>query len=195
MTSVWAELEPRNVLKVAVAYAIVGWLLIQVAGTLLPAFEAPPWVFRVVVLLFRMGFMPRSRARADLRNHARGDQDHVLPARRPTPARGRPPPQLRDPGAGRGGRRVSDHRPICARANHRQASSSISPSRCGAGTPAALGSVLLVHVALLFVGVREFRETRNPMFFAYLAVITAGLITICWRKGEPLRWRWGGHGG
>jgi len=57
MASVWGELKRRNVVKVAVAYAIVGWLLIEVASTLLPAFEAPDWVLRVIILLIGMGFV------------------------------------------------------------------------------------------------------------------------------------------
>jgi len=37
MASVWAELRRRNVVKVAVAYAIVGWLLVEVASVVLPS--------------------------------------------------------------------------------------------------------------------------------------------------------------
>ena len=40
----FAELKRRNVYKVAVAYAVVSWLLIQAASILFPTFEAPPWV-------------------------------------------------------------------------------------------------------------------------------------------------------
>jgi adenylate cyclase len=39
-----AELKRRNVFRVGVAYAIVGWLLIEVASVLLPTFDAPDWV-------------------------------------------------------------------------------------------------------------------------------------------------------
>lgn len=56
MASVWGELKRRNVIKVAVAYAIVGWLLVEVSSVLLPAFEAPDWVLRVVILLIGIGF-------------------------------------------------------------------------------------------------------------------------------------------
>ena len=45
----FAELKRRNVYKVAVAYAIVAWPLIQAASILFPTFEAPPWVMKVVV--------------------------------------------------------------------------------------------------------------------------------------------------
>ena len=40
----FAELKRRNVYKVAVAYAVVAWLLIQAASILFPTFDAPPWV-------------------------------------------------------------------------------------------------------------------------------------------------------
>ncbi|MEX0962504.1 MAG: hypothetical protein WDZ52_00480 [Pseudohongiellaceae bacterium] len=50
------EFKRRNIFKVSVAYAIVAWLLIQVADTLLPAFEAPDWVLRVFALVVILGF-------------------------------------------------------------------------------------------------------------------------------------------
>jgi TolB-like protein/Tfp pilus assembly protein PilF len=50
------ELKRRNVYKVAVAYAVVSWLLIQAASILLPTFEAPPWVMKVLVLVLVLGF-------------------------------------------------------------------------------------------------------------------------------------------
>jgi TolB-like protein/Tfp pilus assembly protein PilF len=52
----FAELKRRNVYKVAVAYAIVGWLLIQVATQVFPFFEIPNWAVRLVVLLIIIGF-------------------------------------------------------------------------------------------------------------------------------------------
>lgn len=56
MASLLVELKRRNVFRVAVAYAIVAWLIMQAAAILLPAFEAPAWVMRVVVLLLVIGF-------------------------------------------------------------------------------------------------------------------------------------------
>ncbi len=52
----FAELKRRNVYKVAVAYAIVAWLLIQAASILFPTFEAPAWVMKVVVTAIIFGF-------------------------------------------------------------------------------------------------------------------------------------------
>ena len=52
----FAELKRRNVYKVAVAYAIVGWLLIQIATQVFPFFEIPNWGIRLVVLIIAIGF-------------------------------------------------------------------------------------------------------------------------------------------
>jgi len=52
----FAELKRRNVYKVAVAYAVVGWLLVQVATQVFPFFEIPNWAVRLIVLLIIIGF-------------------------------------------------------------------------------------------------------------------------------------------
>src|SRR6266516_1100641 len=52
----FAELKRRNVYKVAVAYAIVGWLLVQVATQVFPFLEIPNWVVRLVIALVVIGF-------------------------------------------------------------------------------------------------------------------------------------------
>ena len=54
--SFFAELRRRNVYKVAVAYAIVGWLLVQVATQVFPFLEIPNWVVRLVIALVIIGF-------------------------------------------------------------------------------------------------------------------------------------------
>src|SRR5437899_4284297 len=54
--SFFAELKRRNVYKVAIAYAIVAWLLLQAASILFPTFEAPPWTMKVFVALITLGF-------------------------------------------------------------------------------------------------------------------------------------------
>ena len=51
----FAELRRRNVYKVAVAYAIVGWLLVQVATQVFPFLEIPNWVVRLVIVLVAVG--------------------------------------------------------------------------------------------------------------------------------------------
>ena len=55
-SSFFAELKRRNVYKVAVAYAVVSWLLIQAASILLPTFDAPSWVMKTFVVVIALGF-------------------------------------------------------------------------------------------------------------------------------------------
>jgi TolB-like protein len=52
----FSELKRRNVYKVAVAYAVVGWLLVQVATQVFPFLEIPNWVVRLVIALVAIGF-------------------------------------------------------------------------------------------------------------------------------------------
>jgi len=54
--SFFAELKRRNVYKVAVAYGVVAWLLMQIASQIFPFFDIPNWVVRLVVLLLIIGF-------------------------------------------------------------------------------------------------------------------------------------------
>src|SRR6476660_5724014 len=54
--SFFAELKRRNVYKVAVAYAVIAWLLIQAVSILFPTFEAPGWVMKVFVTVIAAGF-------------------------------------------------------------------------------------------------------------------------------------------
>src|SRR5947199_10623321 len=54
--NVFSELKRRNVYKVAVAYAVVGWLLVQVATQVFPFFEIPNWAVRLIVLGIVIGF-------------------------------------------------------------------------------------------------------------------------------------------
>ena len=44
MASVWGELKRRNVVKVAIAYPIVGWLILQLTEVLRPLLTLPEWV-------------------------------------------------------------------------------------------------------------------------------------------------------
>ena len=52
----FSELKRRNVYKVAVAYAVAAWLLIQVATQVFPFFDIPNWAVRLVVVLLALGF-------------------------------------------------------------------------------------------------------------------------------------------
>ena len=52
----WHELKRRHVYRVAVAYVIVGWLLIQVVTQVFPVFHLPDWLDQAMVLLILIGF-------------------------------------------------------------------------------------------------------------------------------------------
>jgi TolB-like protein len=52
----FAELKRRNVYRVVIAYAVVSWLLIQIATQVFPFFDIPNWAVRLVVLLLALGF-------------------------------------------------------------------------------------------------------------------------------------------
>ena len=51
-----AELKRRNVYKVAIAYAVVAWLLMQIATQVFPFLEIPNWAIRLVLMLIVIGF-------------------------------------------------------------------------------------------------------------------------------------------
>jgi hypothetical protein len=54
--TLFCELKRRNVFKVAAVYAVIAWLLIQTALTLLPAVEAPSWLMPTFVVFLILGF-------------------------------------------------------------------------------------------------------------------------------------------
>ena len=54
--SFFAELKRRNVYKVAVGYAVVGWLVMQVAATIVPALHLPDSLTTAVVVVVLLGF-------------------------------------------------------------------------------------------------------------------------------------------
>lgn len=54
--SFWSELRTRNVFKAGAAYAVVAWLLAQVASIVLPTFNAPPVVMQVFIFFLFVGF-------------------------------------------------------------------------------------------------------------------------------------------
>ena len=56
MGRLFDELKRRNVVRVAIAYLIFGWLVIQIGEALLPGFGAPDWVFKTMVLFLATGF-------------------------------------------------------------------------------------------------------------------------------------------
>src|SRR2546425_4710439 len=56
--NLFAELKRRNVIRFAGLYLVGAWLLVQVAGTVLPMFGAPEWLPRSIVILLAIGFLP-----------------------------------------------------------------------------------------------------------------------------------------
>ena len=52
----WQELKRRKVMRVAAAYTVVSWIIIQVSATVLPALLIPEWTIRLVVILVILGF-------------------------------------------------------------------------------------------------------------------------------------------
>ncbi|PCJ47247.1 MAG: hypothetical protein COA74_11945 [Gammaproteobacteria bacterium] len=56
--SLFNELKRRNVFRVAVAYVVIGWLLIQVVELAADSFEAPVWVMKMIIALVAIGFIP-----------------------------------------------------------------------------------------------------------------------------------------
>ena len=56
MTSVWSELKRRNVVRVAVAYAVVTWLLIEITSTVFPILRLPEWTSTFITVLLIIGF-------------------------------------------------------------------------------------------------------------------------------------------
>src|SRR5256714_9315680 len=52
----FTELKRRKVYRVAVAYAILSWLLIQIATQVFPFFEIPTWAVRLIVVALVLGF-------------------------------------------------------------------------------------------------------------------------------------------
>lgn len=56
--SFFGELKRRNVYRVAAMYAVVAWVLLQVADVTFPIFQIPDWSYRLVVWLLLLGFPP-----------------------------------------------------------------------------------------------------------------------------------------
>src|SRR6266404_4466565 len=56
-TNFFSELKRRHVDKVALVYAVVAWLLIEVAWIVLPNFDAPTWVLKAFIILLVLGFI------------------------------------------------------------------------------------------------------------------------------------------
>ncbi len=51
-----AELKRRKVIRVAIVYLAVGWVILQVASLIIPVFNIPAWTLRLMVLIVALGF-------------------------------------------------------------------------------------------------------------------------------------------
>lgn len=58
MADLLAQLKRRNVFRMAGLYIVGAWLVVQVAETVLPAFDVPGWVLRAIIVLLAIGFVP-----------------------------------------------------------------------------------------------------------------------------------------
>jgi Tol biopolymer transport system component len=56
MASFWGEIRRRKLFQVAAAYAIVGWLVAQVAATTFPILLLPDWILRAFIIVLLLGF-------------------------------------------------------------------------------------------------------------------------------------------
>ncbi|MDX1481195.1 MAG: tetratricopeptide repeat protein [Woeseiaceae bacterium] len=58
MSGLYQEFKRRNVFRVAVAYAVMSWLVVQVADIAVPALRLPDWVTSMILLILALGFVP-----------------------------------------------------------------------------------------------------------------------------------------
>jgi hypothetical protein len=56
MTSLFNELKRRNVIRVAIAYVVIAWIVLQVGETLAPALHLPEWVDSLLAFFLILGF-------------------------------------------------------------------------------------------------------------------------------------------
>src|SRR5881397_2691091 len=87
----FSELKRRNVIRVAGLYLVGAWLVVQVAGTVLPMFGAPEWLPRTIVVLLAIGFVPAviSSWVFELTPEGLKREEDVSPERSITPQTGR----------------------------------------------------------------------------------------------------------
>src|SRR5437667_1146833 len=87
----FVELKRRNVIRMAGLYLVGAWLVVQVAGTVLPMFGAPEWLPRAIVVLLAIGFVPAVISSWVFELTAEGlkREEDVSPERSITPQTGR----------------------------------------------------------------------------------------------------------
>ena len=90
-----AELKRRRVIRVAIVYAVVGWVVVEVASTVLPPLNLPDWSVKLVIVLVALGFpiavimgwmLDRDQAGGSARAApSAGAQAAAMPVARPAP--------------------------------------------------------------------------------------------------------------
>ena len=55
--SFFSELRRRNVFRVALTYAVVAWLLLEIAGVFVPMLDAPEWIITAFLVVLALGFV------------------------------------------------------------------------------------------------------------------------------------------
>ena len=56
MNSFFRELKQRKVYRVALGYAVVAWLVIQISATVMPVYHAPDWILPIFITVIALGF-------------------------------------------------------------------------------------------------------------------------------------------
>ena len=56
MNNLFSELKRRNIFRVAGVYAVVGWILAQIAALAANSFGAPDWVMKMIIVVLGIGF-------------------------------------------------------------------------------------------------------------------------------------------
>jgi TolB-like protein/Flp pilus assembly protein TadD len=56
MSSFFRELKQRKVYRVALGYAVVAWLAVQISATVMPAYHAPEWILPIFITAVALGF-------------------------------------------------------------------------------------------------------------------------------------------
>src|SRR5262245_66209886 len=57
MNSFFRELKQRKVYRVAIGYAVVAWLVVQISATVMPAYHAPDWILQAFIKAVALGFL------------------------------------------------------------------------------------------------------------------------------------------
>jgi len=76
MTNLLTELKRRNVFRVAIAYLVLGWIVLQVGETLAPALHLPEWVDSLLAFFVILGFPLASSIHTTIRRNNQNPSDH-----------------------------------------------------------------------------------------------------------------------